>query len=193
MNTAWLGLMLLCPSRFAAAATEVEAPDQRSYAEATPDMLARRARSCRADVKDYRDQPSLELLDRMIVCMEHPDPRLRAEILDQIPERRLWDRPDYETKVAPELGKIYVRFQHDPDERVRMHAGQLGGFLSNGQQWRDWDSPAAQQRRRAEEQRPRRHSIPVDGQSAKLGDYALAGTIVAVLLVGLVGRLFKVG
>ena len=192
VNAAWLWLLLATSPTFASPRAEVEAPDLRSFAEASPEMLARRARTCRADLKDYRDRPSLELLDRMIVCMEHPDAGLRAEVLDLIPERRLWDRLDYETKVRPELQEVCKRFEHDPDERVRLHAGQLYGFLSSGEQWRERDSPQAQARRRAEEQRPRQ-SMMIDGQSAKLGNYALGVTVLAVLLTGLIGRLFKVG
>jgi hypothetical protein len=189
MNKAWLCLLLLLPARFAAAETEVEAPDRRSCAEANPQMLARRAVSCRADLKDYQVQPALEIMDRLIVCMEHPDARLRAEVLDLLPDRRLWDRDDYESKVAPELGKIYARFQHDPDETVRMHAGQLMMWLSNGEQWRNWESPAAQARRRAQEQDPHRHAT-VDGESMKLGNYALYATVIAVALMALFGRRF---
>ncbi|MCX5796174.1 MAG: hypothetical protein NTY77_11815 [Elusimicrobia bacterium] len=192
MTAAWLCLLPALSLSFAKAPAELEAPDQRPYAEATPELFARRGRACRADLEDYQSKATLELMDRLIVCMEHPDARLRAEVLDLLPDRRLWDRPDYDAKVAPELGQVYVRFQHDPDDKVRMHAGQLGMWLSNGRHWREYDSPQAQARRAAEERRPPRHP-QIDGESQKLGDYALGATIVAVLLAGLIGRLFRVG
>jgi hypothetical protein len=145
MLAAWLCLLSALPAAFAAPA-DVEAPGPGIYAEASPDMLARRARSCRADLKDYRADASRELLDRLIVCMEHPDARLRAEVLDQLPDRKLWDRPDYEKNFRPALQQLEKRFEHDPDKEVRLHADQLAAWLANGERWRDWDSPQAPRR-----------------------------------------------
>jgi hypothetical protein len=191
VNASWLGLILCFSAASAGAATELEAPDARSYAEATPEMLARRAQTCRADLQDYQKQATVELMDRLIVCLEHPDAGLRAEVLDLLPDRRLWDLPDYETRVRPALQEVEQRFQHDPDRKVQLHLIQLSSWLFNGEHWLKWDSPAAQARRAAEERRPRRHPR-VDGESLKLGGYVFVATVIAVLLIGLFGWLFKV-
>ena len=192
MPPLWLCLLPALAFASGKAPAELEAPDRRSYAEATPEMLVRRARACKADLKDYGAAPDPELMDRLIVCLEHPNADLRAEVLDLLPQRRLWDRPDYDEKVAPALGQVYVRFQKDPDDRVRMHAGQLDMWLSNGKYWREYDSPQARARRAAEDRSPSRPP-KIDGESQKLGNYALGGTLIAVLLTGLFGRLLKAG
>ena len=191
MLTAWLCFLAALAPCFAKAPAELEAPDRRSYAEATPEMLARRAKTCRADLKDYQAKATPELMGRLIVCMEHSDASVRAEVLDLLPDRRLWDRDDYESAIRPQFQEVYQRFQNDPDEKVRLHAGQLRSWLSNGEHWRDYASPAAQARQEAERRQRSRHP-KIDGESQKLGDYALAATFVAVLLVGLFGWLFKV-
>jgi hypothetical protein len=192
VSFAWLCLLLALSPSFAGAPPELEAPDHRSYAEATPEMLARRAQTCRADLKDYKVQPTLELMDRLVVCMEHPEGQLRDEVLDDLPDRRLWDRPDFDAKVKPVMQELYNRFQHDPNARVRLHAGQLGMWLHNAQRWHDWDSPEAQARREAQARHSGRHP-PIDGASSKLGDYALVITAVVVLLVGCIGKLLRIG
>jgi hypothetical protein len=154
MNAAWLVLLAFLPMSRAA---EVEALDKRSYVEATPEFLARRAKSCRADVEDYRKTASLELMQRLIVCLEHPDPAVLDTIIDNLPERRLWDRQDYETAVKPQLQEVVHRFQKYPNDSVRTHTGQLEGFLINGEQWRDRESPQAQERRRRESEAQSHH------------------------------------
>jgi hypothetical protein len=155
MTAAWL--CLLAALSFSWSGTpELEAPGRRSYAEATPELLARRAKACRADLLEYRKGTSLELMDRLLVCMDHPDGGLRAEVLDILPDRRFWDRDDYETAVRPVMEQLARRFEKDPDWKVRLHAGQLRSWLSNARHWRDYASPAAQERRRQEDERAKR-------------------------------------
>ncbi|MBI3550565.1 MAG: hypothetical protein HY078_16125 [Elusimicrobia bacterium] len=137
---------------------QVEAPSARPYVEASPELFARRARACREDLKDYDRAPSRALLDRLAVCMEHPDAELRASVLDRIPDRRLWDLSDYESGVEPLLQDLSRRFEHDPDWKVSIHAGQLRGFISNTRHWLAWESPAAQARRGRKESESRGRS-----------------------------------
>jgi len=185
----WLCLLAL-PALCWASAPEVEAPDQRSYSEATPEMLARRAKSCREDIKDYVRRPSLDLMDRLAVCMEHPDGKLRAEVLDLLPDRRLWDRPDYKSRIEPVMREIHDRFQNDPNERVRLHASQLEMWLRNGRSWIEWASPAAEERRRLEAQ-AQRHGEVKDQSALKMGNYALLATVALLVLIGLFGAVDK--
>ena len=177
MNAVWLCLLPALSASFASAPAEVEAPDRRSYAEASPQMLARRARTCRADLKDYGVQPTLEILDELIVCMEHPDARLRAEVLDLLPERRLWDRPDYERDFRPALQLLRQRFEHDPDQKVRFQADQLGAWLYNGERWRDWDSPQAPRRYRYQRDSDARAQARERGKN-----WAFVGVILLILV-----------
>ncbi|MBI5241882.1 MAG: hypothetical protein HY926_15525 [Elusimicrobia bacterium] len=144
MCAAWMNLLLLASG---VAAEELKAADQRPYAEATPQVFARRARACRADLADYRKRANEELLDRLLLCMEHPDARVRAEVLDELPDRRLWDLPEYEGLITPRFLELAKRFEKDPDWKVRLHAGQVSMWLHNGDRWREWESPAARKRR----------------------------------------------
>jgi hypothetical protein len=185
MLAAWLCLIGAIPLwSTSRTAVDLEEPDNRSYAEATPAMLARRARACRADLADYRLKPDPDLMDRLIICMEHPDADLRAAVLDDLPKRSLWDRPDYESRIRPSLQEVFQRFQKDPDERVQLHASQLDSSIRNAEIWRNYDSPAAQARRRAETENPHTR---IDGDSAKLGDYVLIATVIAMIVVMLAG------
>lgn len=149
MKWVWLCLLPLLPLPGAEAAEGAEAPGRRSYVEATPEMLARRGRACRADLGEYQARPTSDLMDRLIACMDHPDTKLRAEVLDRLPDRRLWDWPDYEYAVRPRLKEVWNRFQTDPDSSVRLHAMQLDSWLANGDQWLSKSSSAARERSHA--------------------------------------------
>jgi hypothetical protein len=141
-----LAVLLSARPALAAEPVKVEAADARSYSDAAPDMLERRAQACRDDLKDFGTKPGLALFDRLVLCLEHPDAGLRSDILDQLARRELWDRPDYETLIAPRLRALCERFRDDPDRKVKLHAEQLATFLYNGERWRDWDSPAGKAR-----------------------------------------------
>jgi hypothetical protein len=147
MNKGWLCLLLASSFSWASAPSEPEA---------TPKMIARRAKACRADLSDYQSAPSVDLMDRLIACLDHPDAKLRAEILDRLPDRRLWSRFDYDVAVLPRMQDLLERSRDDPDGKVRLHASQLDSWLSNADEWLSKSSASARERRRARRSQHRR-------------------------------------
>jgi len=115
---------------------EVESPDGRPALEADAGFYARRAAACRAELRDYQASPTGELVNSLIACLDHPDAGLRSEILDLLPDRRLWEDPHYDSQIKPALWEVAQRFRDDPSRRVRLHADQLAGHLFNQETWR---------------------------------------------------------
>jgi hypothetical protein len=163
-----LSLLAALPAWSAKAPTALEAPRGHTYVEASPEMLARRKKACYKDLGDFQAKPTAELVDRLLVCMETPDATMRAEFVDKIANRRLWDLPDYEQRVRPALEAVQQRYSNDPDLEVRHQASGLGSWLSNAENWRNESSPQAQERQRREEEESRRQDRERDWETTAI-------------------------
>jgi len=157
MNFGW---MVLAPAlAFAEVRIPVEAVDGKVPVEATPEVFALQAHACRADLKDYALQPTRALVDRLLACMNHPDMSLRDQVVDEIPNTKLWQLPDFRSQIEPALWELSRKLERDPAWRHNVHASQLRSFLVNTRWWFERQSAEAKERRSVE----RRHRDNVLG------------------------------
>ncbi|MBI3551045.1 MAG: hypothetical protein HY077_00885 [Elusimicrobia bacterium] len=139
------------------------------------------AAACRADLDLYRAAPSVALLDRLLPCLDVPEPKLRALILDKIVCREIWSDPTFKTEAYPRLRKVSARFARDPDWEVSKFAFDIDWWLDN---WsREVDPDVLAERRRREEihqRRMERSELSIKIRLVELG------IIVFVYLISLV-------
>ncbi|MCX5794252.1 MAG: hypothetical protein NTY77_01995 [Elusimicrobia bacterium] len=192
MPTAWLLLLAWLPAAWPKGRAVVESPDGRTALEIDAEAYSRRAKACRADLKDFQTRPTAALVDSLAVCMEHPDAKLRAQVLDLLQDQRLWDLPDYESRVRPVLEAVWQRHHNDPDEKVQMHARQMEGWPGNAQEWKREYSPEGQERKRREKEESDRREAELDRRFRF--DCVVIGLALAVLLaVGIRNKLLRRG
>jgi len=177
-------LLLARPA--SAAPVQVESPDGRPSVEATPESWARRAQACREDLKLYQIYPTPELVDRLLPCLNHPDTRLRALILDKFVDARIFNAPNFKKDVYPKLRKAAADFQDnrlsDPTGRVRQFAFDIDWWLDN---WANHLNPDVVAAKRREEEEHERFMKRDDDKIP----YAIAVMVLSSLVV-LVSRLW---
>lgn len=79
----------------------------------------------------------MELLNRLLPCLDSPNAPLRALVFDKLVCREIWDAPNFKEEAYPRLRAAAQKGRRDKDYEVEKFASDMNWWLDNWEHYRD--------------------------------------------------------